>query len=169
MFGLGDKIVYPMHGAGVIETKTEKEVLGKVDTYYILKMPITDLKISIPKDKINNIGVRLIEEESILAELDEIIDSDFKQISTNWNSRHSQNQNKLKTGDLKETVTVFRDLYTLDAERGLSMIEKKLLNTAKRMLVSEISLMTDREPEDVEKEYEEKVYNRHVKDMDADI
>lgn len=158
-----------MHGAGVIETKTEKEVLGEVDTYYILKMPITDLKISIPKDKINNIGVRLIEEESILAELDEIIDSDFKQISTNWNSRHSQNQNKLKTGDLKETVTVFRDLYTLDAERGLSMIEKKLLNTAKRMLVSEISLMTDREPEDVEKEYEEKVYNRHVKDMDADI
>lgn len=167
MFGLGDKIVYPMHGAGVIEKKTEKEVLGEVDTYYILKMPVTDLKISIPKDKINEIGVRMIEDESILSELDEIIDSDFKQVSSNWNSRHSQNQNKLKSGDLKETVTVFRDLYTLDAERGLSMVEKKLLNTAKRMLISEISLMTDRDPDEVEKEYEQKVYNRHVKDMDS--
>lgn len=151
MFHIGDKIVYPMHGAGVIEDIEKKEILGKVKDYYILKMPLGDLKISIPLDKIGDMGIRSVVSDDEVNAAKEIISEGKGKMPKNWNRRYKENLEKLRSGDIYEISSVFRDLYILDRDRGLSMMEKKLLNTSKKMLVSEVAIVDDMSPTETEK------------------
>ncbi|QQK07386.1 CarD family transcriptional regulator [Miniphocaeibacter halophilus] len=150
MFDIGDKIVYPMHGAGVIIEKEKKDILGIEKEYFILKMPVGDMKISIPIDKINEVGIRNIVDNDVVEDIFEILSEDQGEIISNWNQRYKDNLEKLRTGDLYEISKVFRDLYILDSEKGLSMAEKKILNTSKKMLISEISVVEDELASEVE-------------------
>ena len=139
MFKIGDKIVYPMHGAGIITEVQNKEVLGVKKDYYILKMPMGEMKISIPVDKINDMGIRFVAEEEIIHSLRDILKNSEVDFPSNWNKRYKENLEKLRTGDIKETAIVYKGLYELDCSKGLSMIEKKVLNTSRKMLISEIA------------------------------
>nr|WP_300091051.1 CarD family transcriptional regulator [Sedimentibacter sp.] len=158
MFNLGDKVVYPMHGAGVIETLESKEILGEVKSYYVLKMPIGEMKLMIPVDNVNNIGLRNIIDKSLVEGVYSILKQAAVLNDSNWNKRFRDNMVKMKTGDIFEVAQVVRDLTYRDKEKGLSTGEKKMLVSAKQMLVSEISLSTDMDSNGIQ-EYLDNIIN----------
>ena len=138
MFKIGDKIVYPMHGAGTIDSIEKKEFLGEVKDYFILKMPIGDMDISIPTSKINDMNIRDVITKEEGDEVLKILDEDPSDMSENWTTRYRQNQEILKTGDVYEIARMVRNLAILDKDKGLSTTEKKLLNRSRRILASEL-------------------------------
>lgn len=154
MFEIGDRIVYPMHGAGVIVEKTLKTILGVEKEYYILSIPVGEIRISVPIDKINDMGIRTIVDESEIDNILEILKLKDVEINSNWNARYRENLEKLRLGELEGIAEVFRDLYTLDLDRGLSMAEKKLLHSSKKMLISELSVVEGKKVAEVEKNLE---------------
>ena len=154
MFEIGDRIVYPMHGAGVIVEKTLKTILGVEKEYYILSIPVGEIRISVPIDKINDMGIRTIVDESEIESILDILKLKNVEINSNWNARYRENLEKLRLGELEGIAEVFRDLYTLDLDRGLSMAEKKLLHSSKKMLISELSVVEGKKVAEVEKNLE---------------
>lgn len=150
MFREGDKIVHPMHGAGIVESIVEKKVNGVTREYYVLKLPVRSMVVMIPTDNCEEIGVRPIvdgqQAEQIIAELDGI-EVDFEQ---NWNRRYRENMERLKSGDLTEVARVIKGLMQRDAQRGLSTGERKMLHSAKEIFISEIVLAQSVSYEDVE-------------------
>lgn len=163
MFNLGDKVVYPMHGAGVIETLESKEILGEVKSYYVLKMPIGEMKLMIPVDNVNNIGLRNIIDKSLVEGVYGILKQAAVLNDSNWNKRFRDNMIKMKTGDIFEVAQVVRDLTYRDKEKGLSTGEKKMLVSAKQMLVSEISLSTESDSSGIQ-EYLDNIINEDALD-----
>ncbi|EEU11806.1 CarD family transcriptional regulator [Anaerococcus vaginalis] len=157
MFKIGDKIVYPMHGAGIIDSVETKEFLGEEKEYFILKMPIGNMDISIPKANINKMNIRDViskkEGEEILA----ILEQDPKDLNSNWNLRYRENQEILKTGDIFKIANMVRDLVALDDDKGLSTTEKKLLNRARRIMASELVMSGSLEKDDAEKMIDESI------------
>lgn len=157
MFKIGDKIVYPMHGAGIIDSVETKEFLGEEKEYFILKMPIGNMDISIPKANINKINIRDViskkEGEEILA----ILEQDPKDLNSNWNLRYRENQEILKTGDIFKIANMVRDLVALDDDKGLSTTEKKLLNRARRIMASELVMSGSLERDEAEKMIDESI------------
>ncbi|WP_312702083.1 CarD family transcriptional regulator, partial [Sedimentibacter sp.] len=110
MFKLGDKVVYPMHGAGVIETMESKEILGEIKSYYVLKMPIGEMKLMIPVDNVNNIGLRNIIDKETVEKVYDILKQAAVLNDSNWNKRYRDNLVKMKTGDIFAVAQVVRDL-----------------------------------------------------------
>ena len=143
MFNIGDKIVYPMHGAGIIEAIEEKEILGNRRKYYIMRMPLDEMKVMIPLDSIDGIGIRQIigkdEVESVFA----VLEANETKMPQNWNRRYRANMDLLKTGDIYEVAEVVRNLTLRDREKTLSTGERKILSNARQILLSEIILATD--------------------------
>jgi len=140
MFSIGDKVVYPMHGAGIIEAIEEKEILGKKRKYYIMKMPLGDMKVMIPLDSVEDIGLREI---ITLTEVDQVmavLNDDISKMPKNWNRRYRANMDRIKSGDIYEVAAVVRNLMLRDKEKGLSTGERKMLGNAKQILVSELVL-----------------------------
>jgi CarD family transcriptional regulator len=141
MFIVGDKIVYPMHGAGVIEEIEEKKVLGETRRYYILRVPCGDMKIMIPIESSDGVGVRNIMTELELSDVIDSLQGETTEMSNNWNRRYRENMEKLKTGDAFEVAEVVRNLMRLDKGKKLSTGEKKMLSNAKQILQSEMILV----------------------------
>lgn len=158
MFNLGDKVVYPMHGAGVIETMESKEILGEIKKYYVLKMPIGEMKLMIPVDNVNNIGLRNIIDNQTVEEVYNVLKQKAEINDSNWNKRYRDNMTKMKTGDIFEVAQVVRDLTYRDREKGLSTGEKKMLVSAKQMLISEITIATGMCSEEIQ-DYMDKIIN----------
>mgnify|MGYP002119256774 FL=1 len=150
MFQVGDKIVHPMHGAGVVDSIVQKKVNGVVREYYILKLPVGGMLVMIPTANSEEIGVRPVCEESeadrVLAAMPEI-EVDMTQ---NWNRRYRENMTRLKSGDLLEVARVVKGLMLRDEHRGLSTGEREMLHSAKQILISEIVLSQNTSYEDVE-------------------
>lgn len=159
MYNLGDKVVYPMHGAGKIESVEEKEVLGEIKKYYILKMPIGEIKLMIPVDNVINMGLRNIIEKEKVGEVLSIFKEAAEENNSNWNKRYRENMEKIRTGDIFELAHVVRDLAYRDKEKGLSTGEKKMLVNAKQMLISEIALSTEEDGIVVTKHIEDVLEN----------
>jgi len=141
MFSIGDKIVYPMHGAGIIEKIEEKKILGEIRKYYILNVPCGDMKIMIPVDSSSEIGIRAIVSDKELTHVIDILHDKTSEMSANWNRRYRENMEKLKTGDVVAVAEVVRNLMRTDREKKLSTGEKKMLTNAKQILSSEIILI----------------------------
>lgn len=141
MYKIGDKIVYPMHGAGEIVGLEDKEIFGKVNSYYVLDMPIGGMKVSLPVDAVETIGVRRIISKN---EADELLD-DFSKYeieeTTNWNKRYRENMEKIKSGSITSVAHVVKTLMMRDLEKGLSTGERKMLSSAKQILLSELILV----------------------------
>lgn len=143
MFDIGDKIVYPMHGAGVIETIEDKLILGESRQYYILRLPCGDMKVMIPTDSSNEIGIRTVVNREKIREVLSILGGGSTEMSGNWNRRYRENMDKLKSGDIEAVAEVVRNLMRSDHARKLSTGEKKMLANAKQILASEIILVSD--------------------------
>jgi CarD family transcriptional regulator len=143
MFKIGDKVVYPMHGAGVIEAIEEKELLGDKKQFYILKLPIRNMKVMLPIDSAENLGVRRVVDTGEFNAVLDILAQEKGTMPDNWNRRYRANLEKVKTGDIFELASVVRNLEILDREKGLSTGERKMLNNSKQILVSELILAKD--------------------------
>lgn len=149
-FNIGDKVVYPMHGAGIIEAIEEKEVLGEKQTYYIMKLPIGDMKVMIPTDNVAEIGLRQVIDNEDVEKVFEILRGEKSNMSQNWNRRYRANMEKIKSGDIFEVAEVVRNLAIRDREKGLSTGERKMLDNARQILISELVLAQDATEEEVE-------------------
>ena len=150
MFQVGDKVVHPMHGAGIVESIVQKKVNGMVRDYYTLKLPVGGMLVMIPTENSTEIGVRPV---CLFAEANEIIDQMSKieiDMTQNWNRRYRENMLRIKSGDLLEVARVVKGLMMRDSQRGLSTGERKMLTSAKQILISEIVLSQDSSYEDVE-------------------
>ncbi len=140
MFRVGDKIVHPMHGAGVIESIVTQRVNGVTRDYYILKLPVGGMQVMIPTENCAEIGVRPIVDAK---EADKVIDAipDIEvENDPNWNRRYRENMLRLKSGDLLQVAQVVKGLTRRDESRGLSTGERKMLHSAKQILISELVL-----------------------------
>ncbi len=140
MFNVGDKIVYPMHGAGVIESIEEREILGQKQRYYVMRMPVGDMRLMVPTLNIAGIGIREIIESCNVMKVYEILQDQNVNVTSNWNKRYRENMVKIKSGDIYEVADVVRTLMIRDREKGLSTGERKMLNSAKQIMVSELVL-----------------------------
>ncbi len=150
MFHVGDKIVHPMHGAGVIDSVVNKKVNGVVRDYYVLRLPVGGMMVMIPTENCAEIGVRPVVEPT---EADKVIDAlpaIEVECDPNWNRRNRENMTRLKSGDLLEVARVMKGLILRDGERGLSTGERKMLHSAKQILISEIALSESASYEEVE-------------------
>lgn len=150
MFNIGDKVVYPMHGAGIIEGIEEREILGEKRKYFIMRMPIGDMKVMVPVDNVEEVGVREIINNDDFDKVISILKSDKSTMPQNWNRRYRINMDRIKSGDIFEIAAVVRNLLMRDMEKGLSTGERKMLSSAKQMLLSEMVLVTDSDIEQIE-------------------
>ena len=157
MFKIGDKIVYPMHGAGIIDSVEIKEFLGKEKEYFILKMPIGNMDISIPKSNINKMNIRDVISKEEGEKILKILEEDPEDLNNNWNLRYRENQEILKTGDIFKIANMVRDLVALDDDKELSTTEKKLLNRARRIMASELVMSGSLKKDDAEKMIDESI------------
>ena len=150
MYHIGDSVVYPIHGAGVIEGIEKKEILGKIQSYYVMRMPIGDMKVMIPLATAAEIGIRDVI-DSITAEN---VLQKFRTVKTdviqNWNKRFRDNMEKIKSGNILEVAAVVKSLMMRDRQKGLSTGERKMLSNAKQIMISEIVVATGIHHEDIE-------------------
>ncbi len=150
MYQVGDKIVHPMHGAGVIEQITEEKINGKLVQFYVFRMPISGLTLKIPTKNTEVIGIRdVLSEDDIEAVINRIPELGVDMIA-NWNHRYRENMERIKSGDLMEVSGVIKALMHRDSERGLSNGERKMLHSAKQILISELVLSEGMEYTDAE-------------------
>ncbi len=156
MFNVGDHIVYPMHGAGTIDSIEEKDILGEKQSYYILKMP-GEVKVMVPTSKAEEIGVRNIIDKTSADKVFAILQEDETEMSMNWNKRYRDNMEKMKSGDIYEIADVVRNLSFKQKEKGLSTGEKKMLTNAKQILISELVLAEQIPEEEMENIVDNKI------------
>ncbi len=155
MYNVGDKIVYPMHGAGIIESIEEREILGKICSYYVMKIPIGDLKVMIPTNNVDDIGIRDVISITDADKVFSVLGSNQHELSSNWNKRYRENMVKIKSGNIFEVAEVVRSLMQRERERGLSTGERKMLNSAKQILISELVLAKGLNQREVENKIHE--------------
>lgn len=161
MFNIGDKIVYPMHGAGTIDSIEEKDILGEKQSYYILKMP-GEVKVMVPTAKAEQVGVRYIIDKGTADKVFEVLEHDETEMNKNWNKRYRDNMDKLKSGDVYEIADVVRNLSFKQKEKGLSTGEKKMLTNAKQILVSELVLAEHSSKDEMEEIVDNKINNSFI-------
>lgn len=139
-FQIGDKVVHPMYGAGVLESVVQRKVGGVVRDYYIMKLPERSMVVMIPTENSEEIGVRPVidreQADRILASIPNI----QVEMTSNWNHRYRENMERLKSGDLLEVAWVVKGLTQREASRGLSTGERKMLHAARQILISELVL-----------------------------
>ncbi|SEN26501.1 CarD family transcriptional regulator [Lihuaxuella thermophila] len=140
MFEVGDKVMYPMYGAGVIQAIQEKEILGKKQYYYMIHMPVVQLEVMIPVRKASDLGIRPVADPMTL---DEILSQSAKEeldSSVKWNQRYRIYLEKIKTGNIQDEAEVIRDLAYRSKNKNLNFAERGVLNQAKQLFISELVL-----------------------------
>ena len=150
MFSIGDLVVHPMHGAGVIDDIVRERVAGTTKEYYVFKMPMGGLILKIPTENSQAIGIRKVISKAEADELLEAIPSIAVEQNANWNKRYQENLLRLKSGDLREVAQVIKGLMRRDTLRGLSTGERKMLHSAKQIMISELVLVLDSDYKSVE-------------------
>ena len=150
MFQIGDKVVHPMHGAGIVDSIVQKKVNGVMREYYVLKLPVRAMVVMVPTENCEEIGVRPIvdreQADRVLAAIPDI----QVEMTQNWNRRYRENMERIKSGDLFEVARVVKGLMLRDVQKGLSTGERKMLHSAKQILISEIVMCQSSSYEAVE-------------------
>jgi CarD family transcriptional regulator len=153
MFQIGDKAVYPGHGVGVIEAIETKQISGSELMFYILRVLDNGMTIMIPRDNVGAVGLRgVIRKLEIPKVLKILRDRDVEIDNQTWNRRYRDYMEKINTGSIFEIAEVLRDLYLLRTEKELSFGERKILDTAKNLLVKELAIVRDVKETDILRE-----------------
>lgn len=150
MFKTGDRIVHPMHGAGVVEDIVERRVAGVTRSYYVLHIPIGDMRVLIPTKSTSNIGVRAVVDRESAERIFETVKYLEPDCAQNWNQRYRDNMEKLRSGNLIEVSRVIKGLLIRDRVKVLSTGERRMLHSAKQILISELVLALDKPSEEVD-------------------
>ncbi|MFC2768083.1 CarD family transcriptional regulator [Mitsuokella sp. oral taxon 131] len=150
MLQTGDRVVYPMHGAGVVAGVEECEVLGEKRSYYVIHMPMGNMKMMVPTDSVEAIGIRNIIPVEKVGAVQKVLEDKPYRITGSWNKRFHANLERMKNGDICSVAAVARDLILQDRKRRVSSGERRLLDLSMQILVSELVYACDKEPKDVE-------------------
>lgn len=157
MFTVGDKILHPMHGAGVIQDIEEKDILGEIRKYYVLKLPFGNMSVLIPVEKCMEIGIRPVISAADIDRVFAVLRDNSTPMPSNWNKRQKQNMDMMKSGDILKVAEVVRNLIRVDREKVLSNAEKRLLENAKQILESELILAGGFDPQEADRLVEDAV------------
>ena len=151
MFRVGDKVAHPMHGAGVIDEIVTETVAGAAQDYYVFRMPVGGLTLKIPTASGETFGLRGIWDLKRIQQLfKDLSGLEVERFTGSWNQRYRENMLRLKSGNLLEVARVVKGLMIRDGQRGLSNGERKMLHSAKQILISEIALSESSSYEEVE-------------------
>lgn len=155
-FNIGDKTVYPGHGVAELVAFEEQEISGHALVFYVLRVLENNMTVRVPKPKAAAVGLRHLVEAPEVAQVYEVLKHRGDKISTaTWNRRYREYMEKIKTGSLVEIATVLRDLCLLRSDKELSFGERKMLDTARSLLVQELALVKGQEEADIAKELDE--------------
>lgn len=160
MFKIGDLAVYPAHGVGVIERIENREISGCQEDFYVMRILETNMIIMIPSSNTKNVGLRQIIKREEVSKVFSILHKKDISIDDNqtWNRRYRDYMDKIKSGSVYEVAEVYRDLSTIQQDKELSFGERKMLDTARSLLVKEISLAKNMKEEDVERYIQSNLY-----------
>lgn len=162
MFNIGDKVVYPMHGAGVIESIEEKELDGGKQAYYILSMP-GEVKAMVPIERAEQIGIRNIIDKETANNVMKVLEEQESEEDPNWNRRYRDNMEKMKSGNIYEIANIVRNLSFKQKDKGLSTGDKKMLLNAKQILISELVLAEHSDKDQIEEQIDNKINISYIK------
>ena len=149
-YKVGDKVVYPHHGAGKVLKKEKKEMIGEVREYLTIKILHNDMTVMVPSDSAGRAGLRRVIGEEEVERVLAVLRDDMSQMPKNWNRRFKHNRDKMKTGDIFELAEVVRNLAIRDFQKGLSTGEKQMFTRAKKILASELMYALDMEEKEAE-------------------
>ncbi len=149
MFDIGDKVVYPVHGAGTIEAIEEREVLGEKQRYYVMRLSLGNLTVMIPTENIKSVGLREVIDINGVNKVYSILGEQDMDPEINWNQRYKANMEKIKSGNIYEVAQVVKNLMFREKDKGLSTGEKKMLDTARQILISELVLAGDEDETEI--------------------
>jgi CarD family transcriptional regulator len=154
-FGVGDKVVYPHHGAATIEKKEKKDVFGKKQDYLVLRLAYGDLTLMVPADNAEEIGLRDVINDEEVEEVFAVLRKKEARMPTNWSRRFKNHVEKLKSGDIYQVAEVVRNLTIREKDKGLSAGEKRMLGKARQILVSELTFALKMDEETAEAKLDE--------------
>jgi len=138
LYKVGDKVVYPHHGAGTVVKKESRKVLGQEREYLTIKILHNDMTVNVPTENAERVGLRKVIDEDMVVRVLDVLNGDGTKMPKNWNRRFKHNRDKMKTGDIFELAEVVRNLSLRDQEKGLSTGEKQMFVKAKKILASEL-------------------------------
>src|SRR5687768_3828601 len=158
-FKIGDKAVYPAHGVGEVTAIEDREISGHHQTFYILRILENGMKIMIPTQNVRQVGLREVISEKQVTKVFKILrETNLSVDTTTWNRRYREYMEKIKTGSVFEVAEVLRDLYLLKGDKDLSFGERKMLDTARSLLIKELSLAKECTEDEVESDLK-KIFN----------
>jgi CarD family transcriptional regulator len=149
-FEIGDKVVYPHHGAGLVLTKETRELMGEEREYLTIKILHNELTVMVPCENAGKAGLRRIIDEEEIKKVTDVLTDEVSEMPKNWNRRFKYNREKIKTGDVFELAEVVRNLAIREMEKGLSTGEKQMYTRAKKILASEFMYALDKDEEGAE-------------------
>lgn len=150
MFHKGDKVVYPHHGAAVIEDLVERDMAGERRTYFKLKLAHGDLTLMVPIDNTDEVGLRGVVSKREVKKVMDVLREEETHMPTNWSRRFKTNVEKIKSGDIYQVAEVVRNLSIREKDKGLSAGEKRMLAKARQILISELTFAFDQPEEQTE-------------------
>ena len=150
MFDVGDKVVYPHHGAGTVVSKDVKLVLGQEREYLTIKILHNEMTVNVPVDNAEKVGLRWVIDQEMVEVVVKVLLGGSTEMPKNWNRRFKHNRDKMKTGDILELAEVVRNLALRDHEKGLSTGEKQMFTRAKKILASELMYALDKDEDAAE-------------------
>jgi len=157
-FKVGEKVVYPAHGVGIIDSIQTRVIQGKAQTFYMLRILDNDMTIMIPTDNVAAVGLRRVIGKDMVSKVYQILRERKKKKPVDqqtWNRRYREYTEKIKTGSVLEIATVLRDLSVLKADKELSFGERKMLDLARNLLVKELSIAKAHPEEKIKQELEQ--------------
>jgi CarD family transcriptional regulator len=154
-FDVGDKVVYPHHGAATVERREFKEAFGEKKEYLVLRLAYGDLTLMVPSDNTDEVGLREVINDEEVEEVFAVLRKKDVRMPTNWSRRYKNHVEKLKSGDIYQVAEVVRNLSNRDKDKGLSAGEKRMLNRARQILVSELTFAIGVSEGEAEKKLDE--------------
>ena len=150
MFDVGDKVVYPHHGAGTVVKKEKREILGQTREYLTIQILHNDMTVNVPVENVEQVGLRTVIDEDLVNTVVKALTAGESEMPKNWNRRFKHNRDKMKTGDIFELAEVVKNLSLRDHEKGLSTGEKQMFTRAKKILASELMYALDKDEDAAE-------------------
>lgn len=151
-FKVGDKVIYPNQGVGVIEEISTKSIGGQPAEFYMVRLATTESTVLVPVSNADNVGMRTLSDEGQVEKLYAILGDDFKEPDPDWKTRYKLNLEKMNSGEIGEVARVLRNLYFLSFRKSLSFREKKMYDRAKQLVISEIATVKQQDFDTTEKE-----------------
>jgi CarD family transcriptional regulator, regulator of rRNA transcription len=149
-FQIGDKVVYPNHGVGIIEQISSRVIGSNVERFYLLKIKASSLKVMIPFNNVGNVGLRRVVKNGEVQKIIDFLSTGDIDSNADWKDRFKENSDKMRTGTLLETAVVLKSLLWLNQAKPLSFREKKMLDRARYLLVSELAMARNMDEDSME-------------------